>query len=661
MAFILLSLLPICIVDIYGYLILDWGGQLYVTMLETFILSCLMICMILYEAKYGPMLPENFFEHTDSYDITQQGLPDGEKPEPTSQNLLTTLFSRFPKQEPPVDKKGQRINSEPDIEIKEEEDQRKLKSFPCSPRTQEKAYNFFNEDPQDQELADNVISVPVDVDPNEAKEPKEKTDSLNQTIPMAKLQELKKKLQVIPEEPKRLFDLDSSEENPANPLEISERSSKVVSSDAPPPDTKGKEGTSNKDSQDTLLQTSDKPINEYKRKGGALDLRAAISKDFTSQNIGCKTFFDGKQVPEIFDSSEGFKFSMVKLDQSRNVETLHDKSKEDTSLLEGRGFTFDGAEVQERSKKPLKLPVKDKTISTEKPKSLNNEEESSFAQEEEKEPKAASTIFISDIIVPIEESVKPEDKLFERNPNCPLNIENIFGEFDVDETNAILISETLDGKLIDKKGRKVNKYGYLIDNDGNIIDVNGEIVFRKEDFEREINRLNSNPEDLVDRRAGKESGEDLFAEEMPSKYGATHALASTMWRDPKRDIRNLELERIYSPRYVRMDMQRYKNALNRNRNSSRRRPKNAHREMLPFAAFEQQEEMKEGSQSPMPLFVSEYKRVRIPRRRRERNAVLAKQVNSEAAEAESNYEAIKRRVNETKFPKVDAENFLDSL
>ncbi|CAI2377119.1 unnamed protein product [Moneuplotes crassus] len=62
-------------------------------------------------------------------------------------------------------------------------------------------------------------------------------------------------------------------------------------------------------------------------------------------------------------------------------------------------------------------------------------------------------------------------------------IEDIMGEFDIDDQgNYIIIRNEENGNLEDKNERRVNKRGYLIDEDGNIIDKYGNLIFK----EREI-------------------------------------------------------------------------------------------------------------------------------------------------------------------------------
>jgi hypothetical protein len=58
------------------------------------------------------------------------------------------------------------------------------------------------------------------------------------------------------------------------------------------------------------------------------------------------------------------------------------------------------------------------------------------------------------------------------------DLEDIMGDFDLDDTGNLIMIKGKDGRLIDRDGRKVNKRGYLIDPEGNVI-TNREIVIFK--------------------------------------------------------------------------------------------------------------------------------------------------------------------------------------
>jgi len=63
------------------------------------------------------------------------------------------------------------------------------------------------------------------------------------------------------------------------------------------------------------------------------------------------------------------------------------------------------------------------------------------------------------------------------------DIEDIIGEFDIDNKGNNLIIKTKDGKLNDKYGRLVNRRGYLIDEEGNVITRRGIFIFYREEID----------------------------------------------------------------------------------------------------------------------------------------------------------------------------------
>lgn len=63
------------------------------------------------------------------------------------------------------------------------------------------------------------------------------------------------------------------------------------------------------------------------------------------------------------------------------------------------------------------------------------------------------------------------------------DIEEILGEFEVDNHGNYMIIKTKNGKLNDKCGRLVNRRGYLIDAAGNVITRRGIFIFYKEEID----------------------------------------------------------------------------------------------------------------------------------------------------------------------------------
>ena len=119
--------------------------------------------------------------------------------------------------------------SEPDVIIdNDEKNIEEHKSFPCTPKDAKKFYEFFEEGKTNFNQDDNVLH-------EEAKHelhilPREKqVDSINQTIPMAKLNEFKKKDQSNERKGEsKLFDPNTDDNYISNPLIQLEKSAKVI-------------------------------------------------------------------------------------------------------------------------------------------------------------------------------------------------------------------------------------------------------------------------------------------------------------------------------------------------------------------------------------------------------------------------------------------------
>jgi len=65
------------------------------------------------------------------------------------------------------------------------------------------------------------------------------------------------------------------------------------------------------------------------------------------------------------------------------------------------------------------------------------------------------------------------------------DIEEILGEFEIDNKGNNMIIKTKDGKLNDKNGRLVNRRGYLLDPAGNVITRRGIFIFYKEEIDHD--------------------------------------------------------------------------------------------------------------------------------------------------------------------------------
>jgi hypothetical protein len=63
------------------------------------------------------------------------------------------------------------------------------------------------------------------------------------------------------------------------------------------------------------------------------------------------------------------------------------------------------------------------------------------------------------------------------------DIEDIIGDFQIDNKGNNLIIKTKDGKLNDKYGRDVNRRGYLVDEEKNVITKRGIFIFYREEID----------------------------------------------------------------------------------------------------------------------------------------------------------------------------------
>ena len=68
------------------------------------------------------------------------------------------------------------------------------------------------------------------------------------------------------------------------------------------------------------------------------------------------------------------------------------------------------------------------------------------------------------------------------------DVEEILGEFELDQNGNSIILQTANGKLNDKYGRLVNRRGYLVDMEGNVVTRGNVFIFYKEeiDFDDEV-------------------------------------------------------------------------------------------------------------------------------------------------------------------------------
>jgi hypothetical protein len=62
-------------------------------------------------------------------------------------------------------------------------------------------------------------------------------------------------------------------------------------------------------------------------------------------------------------------------------------------------------------------------------------------------------------------------------PDFELN--DIMGEFEIDDLGNFIILRGDKGELLDKKERRVNRRGYLVDRFGNVINSKGQVIFKQ--------------------------------------------------------------------------------------------------------------------------------------------------------------------------------------
>ena len=79
---------------------------------------------------------------------------------------------------------------------------------------------------------------------------------------------------------------------------------------------------------------------------------------------------------------------------------------------------------------------------------------------------------------------KPKRPKKKRDKNVPeFELNDIMGEFEIDDAGNYIIERGEQGELLDSKGRTVNKRGYLIDKYENVINENLQIIFKAADLD----------------------------------------------------------------------------------------------------------------------------------------------------------------------------------
>jgi hypothetical protein len=76
---------------------------------------------------------------------------------------------------------------------------------------------------------------------------------------------------------------------------------------------------------------------------------------------------------------------------------------------------------------------------------------------------------------------KPKKKKDKNVPEFELN--DIMGEFEIDDAGNYIIERGEKGELLDSQGRPVNKRGYLVDKFGNVINMRDQVIFKAADLD----------------------------------------------------------------------------------------------------------------------------------------------------------------------------------
>lgn len=442
---IITHLFPVVIIDIVYLAKLTLTTQLYVTMIESLILSIFLIIFTAYEMKYANQIPEELLDDRAYSQLNSNTLGGILNEEQLKDNVLQQVLDTI---EAHKNKKTQiKLLSLPNpnlperrrscidfLKIELEHDPRILKSYPPSPKTTNAKEIPCSE--EHEELKENVYfeSKPPK-DSNVKTELKKTQDFEQQTPPFKKIDDFKKFLSGnLSPKNKKIFDGDKnawstqgkSKKNGSVSPELKEQN--LTSKQARTPNDieikyphsiaedkdlhKRSNIIQNGSRQDLVLnaplgniQPGSPPFGEQNNIKSLSNTHLGINSE---RNLTHKTLLDKQKTPEIFESIEGFKFSLAHVKtSSKNQHRIH--------------------EIKKVESKPAIVKEKNNVG------------------------------------------------------------QDILGTFEHDQDNTIIIREAGDGHLLDAKGRKVNEFGYLTDRDGNIVTSKGDVVLSKYDFIEAIN------------------------------------------------------------------------------------------------------------------------------------------------------------------------------
>lgn len=489
---IVFSYFMVLVVDIVSLARLSWGTQLYISLIESLIMTSLLILLLAYELRTSKDLSAELIDDTRYSEIDPEKLRQrilrqvlDEIESKNREKIAKSLGLSMTTGKPPS-----RVQTEPEAaapDTAKEEDPRALRSFPCSPRT---AQEKLVPEPTFSDQGDNVYHE--EAPPVTESVPAEKTDAGLQTPPLDKiaafvqhLQETAPRrgssklfgdnpLEIIEEETKKE---DYEAESPPEPLNgvilTNQQDSPIVPQAVAPPVTKtvvdmqidpqGKVANVKATTKDSSGGSLPPPDSSCESKNVANTVveegktRQALSRTGTGVRsnrdlMQQRTLMDRVKTPDIFESCDGFKFALSRLeggepDRERTNTARPDLTRKRSSVL---------AQEQRKSSKAPEPQARSETVQSERRLSQ-----------------------------PVE-TLRRESSRLEHESVGDENDSEILGSFDKDECEAIIIRQTEDGRYLDKRGRAVNQYGYLVDRDGNILSRKGNVVLRRDDFVHEL-------------------------------------------------------------------------------------------------------------------------------------------------------------------------------
>ena len=190
--------------DVVQLIRLSWGNNLYIFVIESLVLSLILLILIIYSMGTKDLKEEQYTKINSS--IADGRFVDEEKVKKEIYNLilkqlkLPNLAGEFN-----AKKKLKRRCSLSPKSSNREEDPKKTGSYPCSPRSVKKGMSWEKEviDLPPEKLPDNVYSEAITFNKTAAKP---LMDYGIQTPPFQKLEEFKKHLQKSKRKPKRMFE-----------------------------------------------------------------------------------------------------------------------------------------------------------------------------------------------------------------------------------------------------------------------------------------------------------------------------------------------------------------------------------------------------------------------------------------------------------------------